>query len=512
MLLSELIASIAPLQSLSGDAEILDVTDDSREVQPGWLFVARPGTTRDGSQYVSEAIAKGAAAVVSPQAVALPVPTVQTDRVAEILPHLAARIHGFPGRRLNILGVTGTDGKTTTCYMLSSILRMSGSKTGMITTVETCIGGVCQRSAGRMTTPGAPAIQRLLHGMVSAGDTHAVIECSSHALAQHRLDAVELSAAAITNIGADHLDYHGSRERYIAAKARILDLLKPSQEPSFVVKLEDRDSLAIAKRSGRPFVTFGLEPEADIRAAQVSLAPGASQWLLVAKGEQLAVELPIGGRFNIYNALAASALALIVNVPLSQVVEGLSLASTPPGRLERIDSPAGFTVVVDYAHTEQAFGSVLTQLREEASSRGGRLIAVFGAAGDRDRDKRPRLAHLASELADYFIITTEDPFGEAGSGIIKDVAAGAPASQRGVRWEVVEDRGEAIGRALHAARSGDVVAVTGKGHEQSITVGERQIPWSDIDVIRQMLSGDRGGDGADGEPSKPSFCEPDEQH
>jgi UDP-N-acetylmuramoyl-L-alanyl-D-glutamate--2,6-diaminopimelate ligase len=488
MRLSELLASAGIAMWGGPDPDIVDLTQDSREVRPGWLFVAITGRTFDGHNYVAEAVARGAAAVVVERPVVAAVPTIVVADARAALADLAAAFYNFPSHHLRVIGVTGTDGKTTTCFLLASILEAAGWRTGLSTTVETRIGGRSRYNDSRMTTPDPATIQRLLGQMVGAGDQYAVVESSSHALAQGRLRGVTFHGAALTNIASDHLDFHGSREAYVAAKARLFGMVTASSEPHIALNRDDRSFWEISPQLRQPYTTYGTTAAAEVRASDMAPSIQGTRFCLHSPWGNTDIVLPLPGSFNVYNALAAATLALQEGVPLAAVRHGLATARSPAGRLERVDIGQDFTVFVDYAHTVQAFGHVLGWLHDLARRNGGRLIAVFGAAGSRDRSKRPELGRIAGQLADYFVITNEDPFGEDAASITVDIAAGAPQATKGQQWTIELDRRLAIKRALDQARAGDIVVITGKGHERSIVAAGQAEPWSDIEVVRELLS------------------------
>lgn len=466
--------------------EIRGVTEDSRDVKPGWIFVAIKGTQSDGGTFIPNALERGAAAIVTEELTEAPVPVIRVASAREALADCAAALNNFPSHRLKVLGVTGTDGKTTTCYFLASILRTAGLRTGMITTVETRVGDVTKRSPNRMTTPSAPYVQRTLADMVSANDEAAIVEASSHALAQDRLRNVQLQGAVITNIATDHIEFHGSQDSYAKAKWKIFDLVGEAEGPRIAINRDDEWSMRLAQSDTRPSITFGSSEPADLRLDEESGSPHLG---FIWQGDRVDVDLPMGGRFNAYNALAAAAVALTQGLSLREVKRGLETARTPPGRLQKVDMGQDFSLYVDYAHTEQAFEAVLRYLRCVSEKRSSRLICVFGAAGGRDRSKRSNLARLASKYCDYFVITNEDPCNEDPSAIMAEIASGADVDHRGSSWDLVEDRRAAISHAIDHARHGDIVVLTGKGHEESIAMSDGAIAWSDEVVARHLLQG-----------------------
>jgi UDP-N-acetylmuramoyl-L-alanyl-D-glutamate--2,6-diaminopimelate ligase len=494
VLLGRLIDAV-PVADVAGptDIEIRDIVYDSRQVTPGTLFVAVPSVggddTSGGYRHLDEAIARGAVAVVvqadfrSERATTIRIPSARTA-----LADLAAEFFDYPSRDLRLYAITGTDGKTTTSYLLEQIFASASYITGMIGTVEYKIGEQRTRNLDRTTTPESLDMQRLLRQMVDAGATHAVIEASSHALVLERLRGCCFAGCALTNITADHLEFHGSWDAYFSAKASLFTEL-PREGPA-VVNRDDQHFARLAAMISGPVLAYGTSAEADVRAANIREVRGGSRFTLQTGKGQAAVKLSLLGAFNVSNALAAAGLALTAGMSLEAIAQALSAAQPPPGRLQRVSAGQPFDVLVDYAHTAHAFESVLASLRER-TPHPKQLIAVFGAAGDRDRAKRPVLARIARNFADFFVITNEDPFGEYPDAIVDEIAAGLPREERGMRFERELDRAVAIRMALTRARPGDAVVILGKGHEQSIVVDGHRQPWSDVDVIRRVLEGIR---------------------
>lgn len=483
--LSTLLTTAEYANESSANPVILDVTEDSREVRPGTLFVAIEGHEKDGLRFAAEAAARGAAAIAAERPVAIEIPVLHVLDARKALADFAAAIHGYPGKQLRVFGITGTDGKTTTCYLLRSILEASSMPTGMITTVETIVGGEPIAGMDRLTTPSASYIQRTLGQMVKAGDKYAVLECSSHALVQQRLRHVALQGAAVTNIKSDHLSFHGSPQAYTDAKALIANLLEQTSDSKLLLNRDDERSMSLADRVKVPIQFFGGSSDSELRATDVQSSLRRT-WFAVSKDDlKVPAEIPLGGEYNVYNALAAIGIALNEGIDLLAAVDALTTARTPKGRLQPISEGQSFHVFVDYAHTEQAFEAVLRFLRRMTDSEGTRLITVFGAAGDRDRAKRRVFGRLASRYCDYFVITNEDPFGEDADTIMEEIAAGVPTDMH--RWSKISDRREAIRHALTEAHQSDVVLITGKGHENSIDVSGRRLPWNDGDVTKSLL-------------------------
>jgi UDP-N-acetylmuramoyl-L-alanyl-D-glutamate--2,6-diaminopimelate ligase len=474
----------------SGDVEIRDIAYDSREVEPGSLFIAVPSiqgdATSGGARFLKEAIERGANSIVvqagAPLPDGIPVALVPDARVA--LAALSAEFFNHPSRHLQIYAVTGTDGKTTTCFLLEQVLALAGYRVGLLGTVETKIGDIRMPNDDRMTTPESLDLQRTLRQMVDAGVTHVAMEASSHGLALERLRACRFAACALTNITGEHMDLHGTFESYFRAKASLFAELAAGKPA--VLNMDDSSFERLAETVGDRLISYGCRPGARIRALEVQLGTRGSSFQLEIDGRRAPVALRMPGSFNVSNALAAAGLASCAGVSVDQIANSLSQAYPPPGRMQRIDAGQAFDVIVDYAHTPHAFRVLLPGLRQSLPT-GGRLIVVFGSSGSRDRGKRPVMAQIAREYADYFVITTEDAYGEDPQAVVDDVAAGVPAEEEGERYERQVDRAVAIRKAIALARPGDLVAILGKGHEATIVTGTHKRPWSDVKEAREAL-------------------------
>lgn len=442
------------------------VTADSRAVTPGSLFCCVSGTTSDGHDYAPDAVAAGAAAVICERPLDLDPHVVQAvvadGRAA--LAAVAAAFHGHPSRSLRVAGITGTNGKTTTAYLLRSVLEAHGWSTGLIGTI-----------GAERTTPEAPELQERLAGELDAGRDAVAMEVSSHALAQRRVDAVEFEVVGFTNLTQDHLDYHGDMESYFRAKASLFD---PARARLGVVNADDPFGRRLLERCELQLVPFSM---ADAAGLVVDADTGGStfRW----HGEP--VRLSLGGRFNVANALCAATIGHELGVPARTVAAGLSAVTTVPGRFERIDAGQPFTLVVDYAHTPDALEQVLTAARAMTtkSPDAGRVIVVFGCGGGRDRGKRPLMGHVAARLADLAVLTSDNPRHEDPLAIIEQVRAGVGTAME-ANLLVQPDRGAAIEDAVARANPGDVVVIAGKGHEAGQTVGDRTVPFDDRELAR----------------------------
>lgn len=492
--LGELVESV-PGARLVGEAgvSIQRIVFDHRQVQPGDLFVALRGTSRDGGEFVSAALHRGAAAAVVERPDYLPTSAsglwVPSGRLA--LGLLAARLEGWPSRRLRLVGVTGTDGKTTTASLIAGILRAAGRSVGVITTVNAQIGDQTLDTGFHTTTPDAPDLQRYLRQMVEAGLQDAVLEVTSHGLAQERVAGCDFDVAVMTNVTGDHLDFHGTYENYLATKLRLFEgiarsVRKPGISKGLVYNLDDRSASLIEPLPADRRLGYALERPAAVRARAVRLGATASAFDVESPAGTFSVELPLAGWYNVANALAAAATALLLEVPTDAIQYGLASFRGVPGRLERIDLGQDFEVIVDFAHTANSLRQVLALKREQCRRR---LLVVFGCAGLRDRQKRPVMGEVAGTLADRIYLTAEDPRTESLEAILEEIAEGCRKSGRRENrdfWKI-PDRAEAIERAVQDAEPGDVVLVTGKGHEQSMCFGDVEIPWSDHRAIQQAL-------------------------
>ncbi len=500
MKLTELVRQYPyPYILMNGEAEISGLVSDSRLVQPGYLFVALQGGNVDGHKFIPSALERGAAAVAGTKSLPeLSVPYLQVDDSRKALPYLAAAFYGFPARKLTMIGVTGTDGKTTTTNMIYQILLAAGYKSGMISTINAVIGDQVLDTGFHVTTPDAPDIQRYLAQMVEKGLTHVVLEVTSHGLAQHRADACEFDVAVVTNITHEHLDYHGSFEAYRAAKARLFinlntTLAKELGNPRrSVLNRDDASFTYLSTVSTGSVLTYGFHPEADIRPGQLKQTDDGISFAVSGEGQQFSIFCPLSGDFNISNCLAAiSATVYTLGVSPDAAQAGIAGLKNVPGRMEKINLGQDFTAIVDFAHTPNALYRALQSVRQDTH---GKVIAVFGAAGLRDRQKRRMMAETSVELADLTILTAEDPRTELLEDILAEMAIGA-TSKGGIEGETfwrIPDRGAAIRFAIATAQTGDVVIACGKGHEQSMCFGEVEYPWDDRIAMRSALSEDLG--------------------
>ena len=475
----------ATIRPAAAGLEITSIDSDSRSVAPGALFVAVPGLRFDGHRFIESAVEHGATAVVAerlpdpPIDPSIPVVVVSNARLA--LSELAAAFNDHPSRALCVVGITGTDGKTTTSTLLWHAWRAAGIAAASITTVDRRTGDGVTANPSRQTTPDAPELQAELARIRDAGCTHVALETSSHALEMHRTDGVAFRAAVFTRITTEHLELHGSRSRYLAAKARLLEQV--SARPDGIAVLDAGDPFAFPHLVAIPVatrLTYTDLPDvaADLRAERIEVDSSAVRFTARTPWGDTAVQLRLAGGFNVRNALAALAAACATGAGLGDAVRGLEAADAVTGRMERIDLGQPFEVVVDYAHTSDALETVLGELRGTTT---GRLWAVFGSAGERDIEKRPAMGAVAARLADVSVITDEDPRGENRDLILEQIAAGAVTAGgvRGTNLFVIPDREEAIRFAVDRAAPGDTVLCAGKGHEKTLETATGEIPWNE---------------------------------
>ncbi|MGC1378970.1 MAG: UDP-N-acetylmuramoyl-L-alanyl-D-glutamate--2,6-diaminopimelate ligase [Anaerolineales bacterium] len=484
------------------DVLISGIAIDNRKVQPGDLFVAMQGGSADGHDFIADAIRRGAAAVVGAREIdGLAVPYVRVENPRRALSYLAAAFYGNPGKKLTVIGVTGTDGKTTTCNLLYRILLAAGLKAGLISTVNAVIGDEVLDTGFHVTTPDAPDVQRYLARMVSAGLTHVVLETTSHGLAQHRADASQYDVAVVTNITHEHLDQHGSYENYRAAKGRLFALLaetieKPQGNPRLgVLNRDDESSYTYLRDIAPNHVSYGLTPGADIYAENIFYDPAGLRFDVVGQGFRVTVDSSLVGAYNVSNCLAAFSAAVAgLGIDPQTAARGIAALTGIPGRMERIDLGQAFTAIVDFAHTPNALKVSLETARQMTQ---GRVIAVFGSAGLRDREKRRIMAETSAQLADVSVLTAEDPRTESLDAILEEMAAGARSrgAVEGESFFRVRDRAAAIRFAVQLAAPGDLVIACGKGHEQSMCFGTTEYPWDDRTAMRAALAELLGVDG-----------------
>ena len=465
------------LRDLMGDGapevEVSGLAYSSASVTPGTLFFCVPGFRVDGHDFAPDAVERGAAALVVERPLGLGVPEVVVDDVRAAMGPVAARFHGEPTSKLRVVGVTGTNGKTTTAFLIRSLLEAGGMRTGLLGTVTSVIAG--QEEAVERTTPEGVDLQGIFARMLDGGDSAAVMEVSSHALHMHRVDGIEFAVRIFTNLTQDHLDYHETMEAYYQAKK----LLFTREGGASIVNVDDEYGARLASEIDAP-TTFAIDRDADFRARDVRFDTNGSEFTCATPDGDVVLRTRLPGLFNVQNALAAVAAARALDVPLETIADALSGADRVPGRFEPVDEGQPFAVLVDYAHTPDSLENVLRAAREITS---GRLHVVFGAGGDRDRAKRPLMGRAAAEHADRVIVTSDNPRSEDPEAIVDEILTGTGAGA-----ERIVDRRAAIARAVETAAAGDVVVIAGKGHEQGQEFADgRKEPFDDRDEARKAL-------------------------
>ena len=475
---------LLPNASFVGCADIqtFDVTDDSRKCQSHCLFAVVDGHKSDGREYVHEAIANGAVALLVSQPIPdVDVPQCVVSNVRKAFALICSHISARPSHRVKVVGVTGTNGKTTVSWMVRSILQHAGHQTGLLGTIEYHDG--VQSDDSQLTTPDARQFNHWLQSMVQNRTTHAAVELSSHALCQERVAGTQLEVGIVTNVTHDHFDYHGSFESYWASKSRIASYVRPGG--LLVVNADNPSSMRIAEcvSGDRTVKTFGISADADVGATVLEESVEGTSFLLKIGGWETHVRSRLIGRHNLSNALAAATAAEHLGCGAEVIRAGLESLTAVPGRLERIDIGQAFPVFVDYAHTDDALRRVLSFLRPLTQ---GRLIVVFGAGGDRDRTKRPRFARAARE-ADLKIVTSDNPRSESPAQIIREITAGFDPSEFGKTVRVEVDRRAAIQMAIQEAEPGDCVLIAGKGHETEQIIGEERVPFDDRLIANEVI-------------------------
>lgn len=479
MLLSEVARGIGRREG--PDADVLDVQHDSREVAAGDLYCAVEGQRFDGHSFIPEALARGAAAICARRAQAVPdgVPSLIVPDVRAAMGPLSARVHGHPSERLDVYGVTGTNGKTTTTYLLRHVLRGLGRRVDLIGTVERTIGGRTFRS--KRTTPEATDLQRWFAAMLREGTEEVVMEVSSHALDLGRVDGVHFTGAVFTNLTQDHLDYHRTMEGYLRAKLQLFQVL--DADAFGVVNRDDPHAADFLGALRGRAVTFGLAGPADLVARDVQASQDGTTFVCRVDGRDVPVELRVAGDFNVHNALAALSVAWAGGYGVEDAARQLRSATAPPGRFEHVVRGQPFAVIVDYAHTPDGIEKLLRSARRITP---GRVMLVFGCGGERDRGKRPQMGRIAGELADLVMVTSDNPRSEDPKEIVRQVTEGIRAAGR-TDYLTEIDRSLAIRRVIQSARAGDTVLIAGKGHETYQIIGDDVQHWSDQEEAARAL-------------------------
>jgi UDP-N-acetylmuramoyl-L-alanyl-D-glutamate--2,6-diaminopimelate ligase len=493
--LLDLLADVPGAVLSRGDPgiDVRGVVHDSRRVGEGDLFVVMPGDRYDARRFVPDALERGAVGIVAEGAIPVP-----PDRALVLVPSaraaladLSAAIRGHPSRRLRLVGVTGTDGKTSTTRLLAAILEQAGQRVGWLTTVDVKVGDELRPNDLHHTTPESDRVQEVLAEMVTGGVETAILEVSSHALMLDRVRGCEFDLAIFTNLSPEHLNFHGTMEEYALAKARLFEMLGALSEKRWprlgILNADDSYSEVMRAHCPAPVRWYGVDRLADVLARDVHLdARGATFRLVTPLGEEL-VTSTLLGRFNVLNWLAAATAGLELGAELEHVVAAARETASVPGRMERVDRGQPFLVVVDFAHTPQALENALRTLRPHTS---GQLMVVFGHAGERDPANRPTMGQVAADLSDYFVLSIDDPIHEDPVEIAHEIAAGATVRGRtlGTDFEIDVDRASAVRTLLRRARPGDTVLLAGKGHERRMLVGDGRLPWNDREEAERALA------------------------
>ena len=470
-----------------GNPDIFGLDYDSRRVQPGWCFVAMRGSTTDGNRYIDAAVTAGAVAVVSDS---VPprggIAWAQVTRGRRALARLSANFYKRPAERLSIVGITGTNGKTTTTFLVNAMLRSDRRKSALLGTVEYRVGDDIILSPH--TTPEALELNQIFARALDAGCTEAVMEVSSHALEQERIYGIPFDVAVFTNLTRDHLDYHATMENYFVSKARLFQGTGIEPPRMAILNVEDEYGKQLVQlcKGRQDVVTYGVE-QGDFRAKELSIGANGSRFTLVMPDEEIPLWTPLLGRVNVYNVIAAAAAASARGVGANAISRATSQLACVAGRFERVDAGQPFTVIVDYAHTDDALRNLTSVAREFLAQRGssGRVLTVFGCGGDRDRTKRPLMGEAAGRGSDFVVLTSDNPRSESPIDIIHDALPGLQRS--GTRYTLEPDRRKAIALAVQDAQAGDIVLIAGKGHEKVQITRDGATPFDDIEVARKAL-------------------------
>ncbi len=486
-----------PTQVAGSDMQVTSLAYDSRKVQEGGLFIAVAGVHTDGRRFLADAAQRGAGVALGEPLAAdmrsdLPLPYIEVQDVRVALANLACAFYDYPAQHLCTIGITGTDGKTTTSNLVNAILEAAHLRTGLMTTANFRIAGQEWENATRQSTLEALEVQMFLRRMLAEGVTHAIIEATSHGLELQRVRGCAFDIGVVTNITHEHLDFHKTLANYRRAKARLFEMLEPTRnkglgvQPCAILNRDDSSYELLRPYCRVPILDYGLDVQAMIHAVDVHLNANSTRFRVILPDAELSIETQLVGRFNISNSLAAIATAYSLGIAPADIALGLAGVTGVTGRMERIDEGQPFTVIVDYAHTPDSLEKVLAILRPLTE---GKLMVVFGSAGERDIQKRPIMGRIAAQMADFFVITDEDPREEDREAILQAIAQGAEAvgKQQGIDFLCIADRTEAIAATFAHASAGDTILLAGKGHEQSIIIGKEKVPWDDRQVARVQL-------------------------
>lgn len=482
--------------ALAMDSEVTALAYDSRKVAKGVLFIAEAGYHTDGRLYIHDAAQRGAIAALGTPLLdenqSLPIPYIAVADTRTALADLSCAFYNYPAKRLCTIGITGTDGKTTTCNLVSTLFEQANKIVGLITTANFKLAGEEWENLTRQSTLEALEVQQFLHCLVEAGGTHAVIEATSHGLELQRTRGCNFDVAVVTNITHEHLDFHKTVDAYRRAKARLFEMLDPTRDkglgchPIAILNRDDVSYEILKPYCRTPILDYGIETPASVRAVDIQFHANSTCFRTILPDNECIIETPLVGRFNVSNCLAAIATAYSQGIALETIAQTLATVKGVAGRMERIDEGQPFSVIVDYAHTPDSLEKVLKILRPLTQ---GKLMVVFGSAGERDIQKRPVMGRIAAKMADFFVITDEDPREEDRETILREIAVGAETEgkREGNDFLCIADRTQAIATAFSQAKPGDTVLLAGKGHEQSIIIGREKIPWDDRRIAREQL-------------------------
>ena len=480
------------LKRVEGDlnGSVTGLAYHTEQVEPGNLYFALPGTKAYGWEYVSKALDKGAlAAVVPEEAPLLRAPCVRVPEVRLALAIISDLYFQHPSGKLRLMGVTGTNGKTTTTHLINALLTKNNYKTGLLGTISYQVGE--ENFSVKATTPEANDLQEMLQYMTLKEVSHAVLEVSSHALTWHRVSGCDFDVAVLTNVTSDHLDFHGDFSSYLSAKSSLFsrmggEFLSQGKPRVAVINKDDPSATFIANASPGQVVFYGQDANCDVRATDLVVDREKTRFKVETFSGEIQLNLDLRGTFNVYNALAAVTVGLIEGIDLASIKEALENVKGIPGRFERVDAGQKFTVVVDYAHTYDSLENVLQTARQLL--KGGKLITVFGCGGDRDRTKRPLMGEIAGKYSDYCVVTSDNPRSESPSAIIDDVIPGVKKEKDVFEYSAVEDRRKAIQKAVNLAQGEDLIVIAGKGHEEYQIFRDRTMPFSDREVAREAIA------------------------
>ena len=480
----------------STELSVKGIACDSRQVKPEYIFVAISGYTEDGNYYIPQALEAGASVVISSKRIEkLTRPSrwggsatqIVVENPRKALAKLATIFYNHPSDKLNIIGITGTNGKTTVSYLAEAIFKENGAKVGVLGTIAYRLGEKILPAP--ITTPQSSDLQQILRKLVDEKFSTVVMEVSSHALSLDRVEGCEFDSAIFTNLSREHLDFHKSMEEYLEAKIKLFSILgkdaRKEREKLAVLNLDDPSTEKIIQSTKAKIITYGIEKKADVVAKNIKLNLEKTTFTLLSPNGETKISLPLIGKYNVYNALAASTVALGQGISLDIIKSGLEKVSSIPGRFEKIDCGQPFTVIVDYAHTDEALRNLLHVCGELKPRR---IITVFGCGGDRDRGKRPLMGEVAVDLSDYAIVTSDNPRSEDPERIALDIEVGIKRKEKN-NYQTIIDRFQAIEKALSMAEKGDLVVIAGKGHEDYQLFKDRRIHFDDREVAREILSG-----------------------